>query len=74
MTTGKTPRKTPLKAGDRVKITPPHFDWQNDHEQICFVRQLYEGDRTDRVLVRNINKQTNAVLFKSRVSKYDNYK
>lgn len=60
-----------MKSGERVRLNPPHLDWQNDNERICFVRQLYEGDRTDRVLVRNMNKLSNAVVSKSNVSKYN---
>ena len=59
-----------FEKGERVRLNPPYEDWQNDRERIIFLRETYNGDGTDKTLVRNVNKNKTVVVMSRRVSKY----
>ena len=65
--------KKEIKIGQRVRIDPPHKDWQ-DRELLLLVGKNYGGmsnPDSGKWKVHNVNKKQTELFFESRVKPYN---
>jgi len=58
-----------LKIGMRVKINPPHEDWQD--KEVITILGIGYGEMSGKIRVFNANKRRTAELIDSRVKPYN---